>query len=317
VTLGTALVPGRPAPARRLRLGAADLQVDGALPLLLTVPAGAPLRFAQPLGAGESGVRLALGGPGEGRGGAPGLALAGAGVGRPGAPYASFACAARPGAWLWRGARVLAAGQCPGGAALWAPGLDLGVGRAELSLAGSGWLRLDGQPASASLLDRLRANPALAAALLVADGVLAAWLALALLNLRRRGRYRVFISYRRGDSAGHAGRLWACLEEYLGHGAVFFDVDDIPPGTPFGQVIVQRIRDAHSVVVVISRHWLAAADEAGRRRLDDPADWVRQEVETALALGKRVIPVLVGGRPCRRPGICRRPSRPWPASMPC
>jgi TIR domain-containing protein len=296
VSLATALVPGQATAPRRLFLGQTELKVDGALPLQVMVPAGSPLRLALSLGGPEAVASLTPGSLREGREGESGLALASLGLRRGNGLYASFACAAAPGAWLWLGSASLARGDCAGAAALRLVAVELKPGEVAARLAGSGWLWADGRPASAHLLARLTANSALAALLLVADGVLAAWLALALLNLRRRGRYRVFISYRRGDSAGHAGRLTRCLEESLGQDAVFFDVDDIAPGTPFGPAIIGRIHAAEVVLAVISQYWLTASDEkTGKRRLDDSGDWVRRELETALTQGKRVIPVLVGG----------------------
>jgi TIR domain-containing protein len=299
VSLATALVPGQAAAPRRLLLGQTELKVDGALPVQVQVPAGSPLRLALSLAGPQALAGLTPGSLREGREGRKadgGLALASLGLRRGDAPYAGFACAAAPGAWLWRGSASLARGDCAGAARLRLLAVELKPGEVATQLAGSGWLWADGRPASAHLLARLTANPALAVLLVMADGVLAAWLALALLNLRRRGRYRVFISYRRGDSAGHAGRLTRCLEESLGQDAVFFDVDDIAPGTPFGPHIVDRIAAAEAVLAVISQYWLAASDEkSSRRRLDEPEDWVRRELETALTQGKRVIPVLVGG----------------------
>jgi len=126
------------------------------------------------------------------------------------------------------------------------------------------------------------------------DALLAGWLVLAALSLRRRARYRVFLSYRRDDSAGHAGRLYERLVDDLGHGAVFIDVEKIPAGAHFEQVIAGRIATAETVLVVIAPGWVDARDAAGSR-LEQPADFVRREIEMALAQAKRVIPVLVGG----------------------
>lgn len=296
VTLGAALVPGQAAPGKRLRLGETEVAIDASLPLQLALPPAAALRFALALTDSGGAAGLTPGILGEGAESEPGLAMTSFGLRRSAQPPATFACAARPRAWLWRGARSLGRGECAAtGATLRLVALELAPGRLTLGLAGSAWLWRDGLPVGPHLLARLSANPALLALLLMADGVLVAWLALAVLNLRRRGRYLVFISYRRGDSAGHAGRLRDCLVESLGADAVFMDVADIPAGAPFDKVIAGRIRGAQCVVVVISRYWLDARDAAGQRRLLDPADWVRREVETALALGKRVIPVLVGG----------------------
>ena len=105
---------------------------------------------------------------------------------------------------------------------------------------------------------------------------------------------KVFISYRRDDSAGFAGRLTDALERRFGADSVFRDVDDIAAGADFGVVIEDALQQVHAVLVVIGPRWLDARDERGRR-LDDPGDYVRREVELALASGKPLIPVLVGG----------------------
>lgn len=105
---------------------------------------------------------------------------------------------------------------------------------------------------------------------------------------------KLFISYRRDDSAGFAGRLTDALEQRLGAGSVFRDVDDIRPGEDFEAVIERGLRQVQAVLVVIGPGWLAAAAD-GRRRLDQADDFVRREVESALASGKPVVPILVGG----------------------
>ena len=291
----TALVPDQPV-HQRLAVGESKFDLE-AMSLSFVVPAGVAVRLVQTLEEGEDETRLVLGGLGEGPGAPAGLAVGGIGQRRGGATaWTSYACAAPPGAWLWGGVRALARGECAAATdSLRALTVALKPGEAALDLAGSGWRWADGQAASPSVMGRIRANPALASLLLAADGALALWVMLALLNLRRQGRYRIFISYRRTDAAGHAGRLKRCLKDCLGEKSTFLD-DDIPPGTPFGPLIVARIRAAEVVLAVISQHWLAAADEkTGMRRLDDPDDWVRRELETALELGKRLVPVLVGG----------------------
>lgn len=106
---------------------------------------------------------------------------------------------------------------------------------------------------------------------------------------------RVFISYRRDDSAGHAGRLRDDLEDALGPGSVFHDVDSLAPGERFADSIRRCIEAADIVYVVIGRGWVDARAHDGRRRLDDPDDVVRMEVETALRSERRTAPVLVGG----------------------
>lgn len=105
----------------------------------------------------------------------------------------------------------------------------------------------------------------------------------------------VFISYRRDDSAGHAGRLFDKLSARLGADQVFMDVDAIAPGQDFGKVIEQRIASCDVLIVIIGQEWLRCADANGKRRLDDPGDFVRGEIAAALRRGLAVLPVLVEG----------------------
>ena len=107
---------------------------------------------------------------------------------------------------------------------------------------------------------------------------------------------QIFISYRREDSAGYAGRLRESLERRLGKGAVFRDVDALEPGQDFVDTIAIRLRDANACLVLIGREWLDAEDASGRRRLEQQNDYVRLEIATALAQPQmRVVPVLVEG----------------------
>lgn len=100
---------------------------------------------------------------------------------------------------------------------------------------------------------------------------------------------RYFLSYRRDDSAGFAGRLADDLEARFGVGSVFRDVDDLTPGVDFVDALEHQLRVVDAVLVMIGPRWLDAA------RLNDADDFVRREIETALASGKPVLPVLVGG----------------------
>ncbi len=112
---------------------------------------------------------------------------------------------------------------------------------------------------------------------------------------RPDGSKRLFISYRREDSAGHAGRLFDFFAERLGTDSVFMDVDGIEPGVDF-VVALEKVLAGSEVLAVIGRDWASAADGDGRRRLDDPEDFVRLELATALKKdGVRVVPVLVQG----------------------
>jgi hypothetical protein len=105
----------------------------------------------------------------------------------------------------------------------------------------------------------------------------------------------VFISYRRDDAPGHAGRLYDSLVAHFGAGRVFMDVDSIDPGVDFVEMIEATLANAAVVVVVIGPGWLHARDELGGERLAESSDFVHLEVRRALELDKRVIPVLVDG----------------------
>jgi len=108
---------------------------------------------------------------------------------------------------------------------------------------------------------------------------------------------RIFISYRREDSAPHAGRLNDRLCLTFGADRVFMDIDDIPLGQDFAAALRENVRLADVVLVIIGPKWLAVAGEGGRRRLDDERDFVRFEVAEALRQRKRVIPILVNDTP--------------------
>ena len=105
----------------------------------------------------------------------------------------------------------------------------------------------------------------------------------------------IFISYRRDDSAPYAGRLYDRLTARFGKGQVFMDIDQIDPGEDFVEVIERKVGACGIAVVLIGKAWLSTSDAAGRRRLDDPEDFVRLEVAAALQRNIKVLPVLVGG----------------------
>jgi hypothetical protein len=105
-----------------------------------------------------------------------------------------------------------------------------------------------------------------------------------------------FISYRRDDAAGYAGRLHEALEERLGHEEVFRDVDTLEPGEDFAAAIATRLAGCRVFLAMIGREWLDARDESGGRRLDQPHDYVRLEIATALSRPDvRVVPLLIEG----------------------
>ena len=106
---------------------------------------------------------------------------------------------------------------------------------------------------------------------------------------------RIFISYRRDDSAAHAGRLYDWLQSHFGQGQVFMDVDAIKPRLDFVEVVQEAVGSCDSLIAVIGRDWLGASDGIGRRRLEILEDLVRLEIATALTRNIQVIPVLVQG----------------------
>jgi hypothetical protein len=106
---------------------------------------------------------------------------------------------------------------------------------------------------------------------------------------------RLFLSYRREDSAGHVGRLHDALAGHFGPERVFMDIDSIGYGEDFVEAVEKAVGSCAVAVVVIGRQWLSASDKKGNRRLDDPGDFVHLEVATALRRGVKVIPALVQG----------------------
>ncbi len=106
---------------------------------------------------------------------------------------------------------------------------------------------------------------------------------------------RIFLSYRREDSADASGRIYDRLADHFGEAAIFKDVDDIPFGVNFRTYLGQMVEDSVVELVVIGPEWLRATNSAGERRLDDPSDFVRIEIEVALERGIPVIPLLVRG----------------------
>jgi uncharacterized membrane protein YhaH (DUF805 family) len=106
---------------------------------------------------------------------------------------------------------------------------------------------------------------------------------------------RIFINYRRGDSQGAAGRLYDRLLHHFERDRIFIDVDTIEPGVDFVASLDKQVSDCSAFIAVIGPNWLNATNADGRRRLDDPSDYVRVEIESALKRDIRVIPVLVDG----------------------
>jgi hypothetical protein len=107
-------------------------------------------------------------------------------------------------------------------------------------------------------------------------------------------KHGVFISYRRIDSAGFAGRLFDHLSRHFGSHQVFMDIEGgIERGADFPEEINKALQSAAAMIVVIGQQWLVCTDAEGNRRLDKPDDWVRHEVAFALRRNILLLPVLV------------------------
>lgn len=104
----------------------------------------------------------------------------------------------------------------------------------------------------------------------------------------------IFISYRRDDSSGYAGRLFHDLARHFGPDRVFMDIDTLQPGVDFVDALNDAVSNADVVLILIGPHWWNLADTEGNRRIENPDDFVRMEVAAALTGNTRVIPVLVG-----------------------
>jgi hypothetical protein len=112
---------------------------------------------------------------------------------------------------------------------------------------------------------------------------------------------RIFISYRREDAAYPAGWLFDRLADRFGKDHVFKDVDSIQLGDDFVEVITSAVESCNVLLAVIGKQWLTITDEHGSRRLNNPNDFVRLEIEAALARNIRVIPILVEEAQMPRP----------------
>jgi hypothetical protein len=109
------------------------------------------------------------------------------------------------------------------------------------------------------------------------------------------GAPKVFICYRREETAAHAGRLYDALVAQFGEGNVFMDIE-LEPGIDFVDRITEVVGSCHVLLVIVGRSWVTLSDGADHARIHDREDYVRLEVETALRRSDvRVIPLLVGG----------------------
>lgn len=106
-------------------------------------------------------------------------------------------------------------------------------------------------------------------------------------------RRAVFINYRGADSHSYGALLYQDLTNHFGENLVFLDAESIPAGVDFAEELLGHVRSARVLLAVIGQHWLTATDPTtGRRRIDDPDDWIRRELTEAFAARVRVIPVL-------------------------
>ncbi len=107
---------------------------------------------------------------------------------------------------------------------------------------------------------------------------------------------KIVIAYRREDSGDDVARLYARLVSAFGEISVFRDLDDVPPGTSARNVLEEAVQVCDALLVMIGPGWATFTEDDGIRRLDDPNDYIRFEIETALREDDiTIIPVLVGG----------------------
>jgi hypothetical protein len=113
--------------------------------------------------------------------------------------------------------------------------------------------------------------------------------------MRPSGRGCVFISYRREETASYAGRLYDRLGDRFGEDNIFMDVNSMAVGVDFTMAIAGAVSRCNIMFVLIGQRWIAITDSRGKRRIDNPGDFVRIEIETALQRDVWVVPVLVDG----------------------
>jgi hypothetical protein len=104
---------------------------------------------------------------------------------------------------------------------------------------------------------------------------------------------KIFISYRRNDSPYIAATIHDRIQQHFGRDSVFFDIDNIPFGVDFRKYIGDAVGQCNVFLLIIGNSWIGQRDDQGHRRLDDPSDYVRLEIESALKRNIPVIPVLV------------------------
>jgi TIR domain len=105
----------------------------------------------------------------------------------------------------------------------------------------------------------------------------------------------IFISYRREDTSGYAGRIYDQISAHFGKDHVFMDVADLEPGSDFVDTIEKKVATCDALIALIGKNWLTIKDEQNQVRLSRPGDFVSVEIAAALKRNVEVIPVLVGG----------------------
>jgi len=125
------------------------------------------------------------------------------------------------------------------------------------------------------------------------------------------GTTKIFLSYRRADEAGFAQAIFQQLQGTFDPRQLFLDVEGyIEPGEDYASALREHAQKCDVFLALIGPRWLNAVDDGGNRRLDNPTDWVRIEIISALEAGKQVIPVLVGGAEMPREDELAEPLRP-------
>ncbi|MGH3899477.1 MAG: toll/interleukin-1 receptor domain-containing protein [Pseudonocardiaceae bacterium] len=121
----------------------------------------------------------------------------------------------------------------------------------------------------------------------------------------------IFISYRRGGHIDVVLALGRRLVESFGSDQVFLDTESLRPGDRFSGKLEKAVLDSAVVLAVIHAQWLSECNENGVRRLDEPDDWVRKELELAVQSGKKIIPILLDETPMPGGTSCRSRSVTW------
>jgi hypothetical protein len=106
---------------------------------------------------------------------------------------------------------------------------------------------------------------------------------------------RIFLTYRRDDSAGQTGRIADRLRREFGEDCLFMDVDGIPLGVDFHKRLNDEVARCDVLIAAIGNRWIDLTDETGQRRIDNPLDFVRIEISAALRRDIPLIPILLDG----------------------